>query len=43
MNEELDDYVVKEIDVYLAKSLANNLYVLQVKTLESKFYNEFFN
>ena len=26
------DPVVKEIDVYLAKSLSNNIYVLQVNT-----------
>ncbi len=31
-NEE-NDPIVKEIDVYLAKSLANNIYVLQVTKL----------
>ena len=29
--EDEEDEVVKEIDVYLAKSLANNIYVLQVQ------------
>ncbi len=28
---DLSDPVVKEIDVYLAKSLSNNVYVLQVR------------
>ena len=30
MNDEIEDYVVKEIDVFISKSLANNIYILQV-------------
>ena len=32
---DLFDPVVKEIDVYLAKSLSNNVYVLQVRMLKA--------
>jgi hypothetical protein len=30
MNDEIEDYVVKEIDVFISKTLANNIYILQV-------------
>ena len=30
MNDEIEDYVVKEIDIFISKSLANNIYILQV-------------
>lgn len=34
MEDESEDYVVKEVDVYLAKSLSNNIYVLQVRAFK---------
>lgn len=35
-NENDDDVVIKEYDVYLSNSLANNLHVFQVKNIKRK-------
>ena len=35
-NEE-EDFVIKELDVFLAKSLMNNLYLFQVNFLLASF------
>ena len=40
MGDENEDVIVKEIDVYLSKSLANNVYVLQVTKLTQKYVIE---
>lgn len=40
MGDENEDVIVKEIDVYLSKSLANNVYVLQVTKLTQKYLIE---
>ncbi len=34
-NDESDDEVLNEIDVYLSKTLANNIYILQVNLISS--------
>lgn len=40
MGDENEDVIVKEIDVYLSKSLANSVYVLQVTKLTQKYLLE---
>jgi len=33
MSSETDDCLVKEVDVFLAKSLSSNIHILQVKNI----------